>query len=182
MTRREPFPNLRGRRVVLSWLAASVVLFAVLGALDLALRDGGTEGIVAFELAGSTERAREIKQDWGPVGRRTAAVSLIVDFPYLVAYGMFLALASSALGRALAHRRRAARAGIAFAWAGLGAAAADAVEDIALLAVLAGADAQPLPAIAAAFAVAKFALLVSVAAWLVAGTAMWAYGARRRRA
>jgi hypothetical protein len=169
MTLREPFPRTRGGRPVVVWLAVMLVLFAVLAALDLALRDGGAEGIVPFELAGTSERAREITGAWGPAGRRTAAASLLVDYGFLVAYGVFLALAAGALGRALAHRPRLAGAGILLAWAALAAAGADALENVALLAVVAGADGDPLPAVATGFAVVKFALVALVNAWLLGG-------------
>jgi len=78
-------------------VAAHVLLLtiALSGSLSRALRSGGGRGIVAFELAGSVDKARLIVAGWARPGRgpmRAAARSLAVDVPFLVAYGLELAV------------------------------------------------------------------------------------------
>jgi hypothetical protein len=123
--------------------AATAVLFVPLAVLDRRMQRTGGPGIIPFELAGTPERARAMMDRWGEDGRAAARASLLLDFPFLVAY--------SALNVAVARSRPAAAAAVA-------AGACDAVENAALLGVLAGRG-DRLPAVARGFALAKFALL-----------------------
>jgi hypothetical protein len=166
------------------WLLgfATLVLLAVLVALDGRMEDAGGHGIVPFELAGSDERAGEILADWGEKGRDAARASLWLDFAYLAAYGAFLWLAIRAL-RDAARRRgwtRFARPGSAIALLPLAGAACDAVEDVFLLLVLGGHGGSAAPAIATAFAIVKFACVGIALLYLLGG--LIALGATRRRA
>ena len=123
--------------------AATAALFVPLAVLDRRMQRAGGPGIIGFEVAGTPERARAITDAWGEEGRAAARASLVLDFPFLIAYtGVNVALAP---GRALAA-------------VAVVAGACDAVENAALLGVLAGRDGR-LPAVARAFALAKFALL-----------------------
>src|SRR5215207_2692360 len=83
-----------------AWLwalgVASGVLGLVLLGIDQGIWDEGGPGIVGFELAGSEERAREIRAEWGPDGRDAARLSLWLDYLYLALYGAFWALAVTA--------------------------------------------------------------------------------------
>jgi hypothetical protein len=144
------------------WLLglATAALYLALILVDRKIQESGGPGIVSFELAGSTDRATEILGEWGQAGRDSARLSLWLDFPLLVAYGAFFHLAILAV-RDAAHRRgweRWARPGAAMATLPIAAAACDAVEDIGLLLVLDGHADSVAPAIATAFAVAKFAM------------------------
>ena len=161
---------------------ASLILLAVLAALDVGLTDGGGEGIVGFELAGTRERAREIMGVWGASGRDTARLSLWLDFLYLAAYGAFGALGLRAIAGDAARRGRRRLAHVAgLASTGMVAAAiCDAVENVNLLLVLGGHGGGFAPRAAMTFALAKFALVA-----VALGTAAWWGVARlagRRRA
>lgn len=163
-------PNLRSvsRRGWL-WLIGVATAFVgvVLVALDGPLWDAGGPGIVGFELAGSEERADDIRTEWGEEGRDSARLSLWIDFLYLAGYGAFWALAAAAIrDRTSGRLARALR--LAIVTAPL-AAACDVVENVALLLVLGGHGGAIGPPVAAAFAVAKFALIgFSVGSVLVA--------------
>jgi hypothetical protein len=157
------------------WLLglASVVLLGILAVLDMRMQDTGGPGIVAFELAGSSERADEILGQWGEDGRAAARQSLWLDFPYLLAYSAFLSLAVMAIrdaGRRNRWRRFAGPGTViaALPWA---AGAFDAVEDVNLLLVLGGHGGDAAPVLATGFAIAKFIGLAVVGAYLLCGLA-----------
>lgn len=145
------------------WLLAlgSLVLFAVLAAIDQRMWDEGGPGIVGFELARTAHHARDILDEWGPDGRAAARASLWVDFAYLAAYGAFWALAVAALRDAAGRRGwgRLARAGRLAVFAPLGAAAFDALEDVNLLLAVGRHGLSVAAPLAASFAVLKFVLL-----------------------
>ncbi len=165
------------------WLLAfaTLVLFAILVALDGRMQDAGGHGIVPFELAGSSDRAAEILADWGADGRDAARASLWLDYLYLAAYGTFLWLAVRALRDAAVARgwARFARPGGWIAVLALACAAADAVEDAFLLLVLGGHGGSAAPVLATVFASIKFACLGIVLAYLLGG--LVALGVTRAR-
>ena len=128
----------------LAALLVTVVLGAVLLAIDERLWDEGGPGVVGFELAGFDGDSERILAEWGRDGRSAARISLLVDFPFLVAYSAFWALAVPRL-RALA----------------VAAGAFDALENVCLLIVLGGST-STFPLLAATFATVKFACLAVV--------------------
>ena len=140
--------------------AGQVALLVPLLALERRMQRTGGTGIVAFELAGTPERARSTMRAWGDDGRAAARASLLLDFPFLATYTAFNRAAAAAAGQALdrAGVPALARAAGPLRTAQLAAGACDAVENAALLGVLAGHD-ERLPAVANAFARAKFAFL-----------------------
>jgi hypothetical protein len=156
--------------VVLGLLVATLVV----GALQLpSLGDMSDRhvGIVAFELARTTAKAERYLRDLGDTGRDAARTSLYLDYPYLVLYGLFFAAACLVVAARAAERGllRLARLGRLLAAGALVGAACDAVENGALLRVLAGHPDQPWPGIAFGFAVGKFALTFAAAAFAIAG-------------
>lgn len=131
-------------------------------------------GIIELEFTGTAAKAEQHYEDLGPDGRSAARTSLLLDYPYLVAYGLFLAGACVAVAdRArAAGRPRLAALGTPVAWGALGAAASDAIENAMLLLILGGHTDQPWPALAFGFAAVKFALvaialLYAVVGWIV---------------
>ena len=151
---------------------ALFVLTLGVGALALpALDDMGDVGIVEFELARTSEQASEYYGELGESGRDAARESLYLDFPYLVLYGLFYAAACVVVAARAAERgmSRLARWGRPLAWGALGAAACDAVENVALLRVLDGHTDQPWPGVAFTFATAKFALAAAATLYALIG-------------
>ncbi len=53
--------------------------------------------ILAFEFAGSRSHAAQMMAEWGAKGRSAARLSLIIDYGYMVSYGLFFALAGFAI-------------------------------------------------------------------------------------
>jgi hypothetical protein len=159
------------KQALIASAIASVAIGVVLAVLDARMRDAGGPGIIGFELAGSEDRAAEIRSDWGDEGTDAARASLWIDFAYIVAYATFLTLATWAtrdLARARGWPRMAAvgRAVIPFAAV---AGAFDAVEDVGLLLAVGGHGGYLAPRLAQICALLKFALLAVVIAYLVAG-------------
>lgn len=177
---RPPFPRLFARRQVLLAFFAGSAVFGVLALPELGTLSDRGEGIIAFELARTPERANEIVTEWGEEGRSAARTSLFLDYPYLVFYGLFLAGACSAVAaraKALGWRG-VATAGLVLAWGSLVAAWSDAVENLALLLVVAEHTNQPWPGTAFTFATIKFALVAPALLFAAVG---WAATARRGR-
>ena len=160
-----------GRRRLL-WIAglAALALWIFLAVQDRKISDTPGPGIIPFEVAGTSEHAREILDDWGDEGRDAARVSLIADYPYLVAYSIFLAvgctISAERLGRA--GMARLARIGAPLGWAQFVAGACDAIEDAALLRVLDG-HTDFYPGVALVAAVGKFALAGLGVAYVILG-------------
>jgi pimeloyl-ACP methyl ester carboxylesterase len=127
--------------------AVSAVLLVVLSAIDLRLWDEGGPGIVGFELAWEGDEVDRILAEWGSDGRDAANLSLWLDFPFLVAYGVFWALA--------------ARPSRLWVLAPL-AAGFDVLENVVLMIELGGAGWAGLPVLAGLFATVKFAALAGV--------------------
>lgn len=131
-------------------------------------------GIIAFEFAGSRARAAQIMGEWGPKGRSAAHLSLILDYGYMLSYGLFFALAGFAIRDTARARgwRRIGVAGAVVPFFALAAAAFDATENVALLLTLGGdggSFAAPFAAVCSAF---KFALIGVAIVYVLLGTAL----------
>jgi len=53
--------------------------------------------ILDFEFAGSQSRAAQIIAEWGMKGRSAAHLSLVLDYGYMISYGLFFCLAGFAI-------------------------------------------------------------------------------------
>ena len=153
--------------------AANLTIGGAMLPAELRMRRAAGRGILALEFAGSERRARTLMRAWGRDGREAARRLQWLDFTYLATYAPFLRLATLAAGEQLARRGRQPLAGLAqpLAQAQLAAGALDAVENAALLGVLADARGDGLPRLAFGCAAAKFALLA--AGWLYLLAAVW---------
>jgi hypothetical protein len=142
------------------------------GALALpSIDDMGDVGIIEFELARTSDQASQYYGELGEGGRDAAEDSLYLDYPYLILYGLFYAMACLVVAARAEERgmERWARAGGPLAWGALAAAACDAAENLALLRVLDGHTDQPWPGLAFMFASAKFLLLAAATLYVVVG-------------
>jgi hypothetical protein len=138
------------------------------------LEHTGGPGILAFEFAATKARASQILAEWGPRGRHTARLSLIVDYAYMISYGGFFTLAGLAtrdLARARDWRRLAA-AGTIVPFFATAAALFDATENVFLLLVLEGHGGEQAPLIATICSSIKFTLITIAIAYVVWGL-MW---------
>jgi hypothetical protein len=159
----------RGRELV-GW----IILVLGVGALQLpALGRMASHGvdIVQFELMRTSAEAVRMTTALGTDGLAAARQQLYIDFAYLILYGIALSGACALLAARAARRGHPAiaAAGEAFAVIAVIAAACDAAENIALLAITFGQTAQPWPGAASAFAATKFLLLVLTLVFLLVG-------------
>lgn len=85
------------RKRALVVLGAAAVGFTIaLYLLDPKVQGFGGTGIGGFEFAGSRSRAAQIMAEWGAEGRRLAHLGLLLDYGYMLSYGLFFALAGFA--------------------------------------------------------------------------------------
>jgi hypothetical protein len=117
--------------------------------------------ILDFEFAGSRSRAAQIVAEWGAKGRSAAHLSLLLDYGYMLSYGLFFALAGYAVRDTARARgwRRLATIGIVVPSLALAAATFDASENVALLLTLSGNGVSLAPPFAAVCSAIKFTLI-----------------------
>jgi hypothetical protein len=117
--------------------------------------------ILDFEFAGSRSHAEQIMAEWGAKGRSAAHLSLVLDYGYMLSYGLFFALAGFAVRDAARARgwRRLAAIGVIVPFFALAAATFDASENVALLLTLAGNGGSLAPPLAAVCSAIKFTLI-----------------------
>ena len=151
--------------------ASTVGLWLPLAILDLQMHASGGTGIIPFELAGP-DRSPEILRAWGVRGRRAARMSLLLDFPFLVAYTTLNVRLTNRSGNLLSasDHRTHGRLAPAVAAVQIGAGVCDALENAALLIVLARRGDARMAGLARTAARVKFAglaagWLYSIGAW-----------------
>ena len=129
--------------------------------------------ILAFEFAGSKPRAAQILTEWGPKGRNAAHLSLILDYGYMLSYGLLFMLAGFAIRDTARTRewRRFAAAGTIIPFFAIAAAIFDATENIALLLTLAGRGGSVAPPFATVCSTIKFTLVSIAILYVVCGLA-----------
>jgi hypothetical protein len=158
---------------------ALVVLgVATLGfTIALYLLDPQTQGYGAsisdFEFAGSSSRAAQIMAEWGAQGRHLAHLGLLLDYGYMLSYGLFFALAGFAIRDAALARgwRRMAKAGVIVPYFALAAACFDAAENVALLLTLGGHGGSFAPPFAAVCSSIKWTLIGIAILYVLCGLA-----------
>jgi hypothetical protein len=166
------------KRLLIGLGIAMVAFWVALLLIDESLKDTGGPSILGLELAGSADRLEEIFAEWGAHGRDLARLSLWIDFPFMVVYGAFFALAAAATRDfARAHGRRAlAAVGVVTPTFAIAAALFDAAENILWLLLLGGHLGDVAPPVATGCAIVKFLLITPVE-----GYVLWGLAARLRR-
>lgn len=141
-------------------LGATVALLAPLAAIDRRLQTAGGPGIIPFELAGPAGTEAILKR-WGDDGRRWAVASLVLDFPFLVAYTTLNLVVLERLRRRAVARGDRGLAVLArpVAILQLVAGVSDAIENSALLVVVSRRGDPPRAELARRAARTKFAAL-----------------------
>ncbi len=135
--------------------------------------DRSVRSILDLEFARTAERTEQIRKVWGEEGMSVARGNIAIDYLYLLAYGSLLALACHrSAGWLAVHPRRGIRRlgrfGRWLALAPLAAAALDAVENFAMLRMLAPSfSGDSWPNLAARCAGIKFNLLYVALAWII---------------
>ena len=161
------------RRGLLTLAALTLLSGAAMLPAIATMADHGAS-VIAFEKAGSVARSQEILAEWGSAGKTAMWWQLVLDTPFLVGYGLFLAGACAAVARRAseAERPRLERTAVALAWFGPIGAGADLLQNLSLGLILSGHVNQPWPRISAIAAptttclcavAALFALLGAIA-------------------
>lgn len=162
------------RKQALIVLGIATVVFTVL--LELIDPSHVSHGptILDFEFAVTRSRAAQIMAEWGPKGRSAAHLSLLLDYGYMLSYGLFFALAGFAV-RDTARARgwpRLAALGTVVPFFALAAASFDASENVALLLTLAGNGGSFAPPFAAVCSAIKFTLIGVAILYALSGLAV----------
>lgn len=155
-------------------VAAMIVLQVLGGPLKTA---PAPAGIVSYELAGSLANTEAILSSWDAVARVYAGLNLGFDYLFVAAYVVAIGLGCVLVGEALGPRGRGlAAAGGLLAWAVLLAGVLDGIENYALIALLLGAGAGGLSALARYCAIPKFLIVLAALLYVVVGALVSAIG------
>jgi hypothetical protein len=168
---------LRKRALILLGIA-TVAFTVILEVIDPSHVSHGPT-ILDFEFAVTHSRAAQIIAEWGPKGRSDAYLSLLLDYGYILSYGLVFALAGFAVRDTARARgwQRLATIGVVVPFFALAAASFDAGENVALLLTLAGNGGSFAPPFAAVCSAIKFTLITIAIFYAVCGLAQW-LGAR----
>ena len=132
------------------WPALLVLLILTAGlllamqTLDVPLKNQiSPRGIVSFELATNYEHTQKIMTSWTPEGRVYAALSLGLDYLFLIIYALFISLSCTRIAKYLKPRWPFfAKLGLVLGWTQFLAAFLDAVENFALIKLILGSTNQ----------------------------------------
>lgn len=161
-------PNTAQKKVFFALFALTLGLFGVFRVLDAPLRtDAAPNGIVSFELAGTSAQAEAILQSWDARAQLFAAFGLGLDYLFMPAYALTIAL--GVLMAARKHSGKFALVGAYVGWGALFAAVFDAVENFALWHLLNATATALSPPIAFAAATIKFSLILAGIFFALAG-------------
>jgi hypothetical protein len=141
-------------------------------------------GIVSFELAGDLEQVSRILQSWKAEGKIQAALSLGLDYLFLIVYALFISIGCVFIGRSFAPKYRWwTDWGFRLGWSQFLAALLDAVENFALLRLILGAEREAWPALARWCAIVKFSIVAAGLAYILVGLTIiavrWITGRKR---
>jgi hypothetical protein len=161
------------RRALILLGVATVAFTVILEVIDPSHVSHGPT-ILAFEFAGSRSHAAQMMAEWGAKGRSAARLSLIIDYGYMVSYGLFFALAGFAIRDAARARgwRLLAALGVVVPFFALAAATFDASENVALLFTLGGEGGNFAPPFAAVCSAIKFTLIAIAILYVLCGIAV----------
>ncbi len=128
-------------------------------------------GILSFEFAGELSAAQNMVNSWGQTGRVYAGLNLGLDYLFLLVYACAIGLGCVLVARRISLRTAFfANLGILIAWAQVGAAMLDGVENYALIRVLFGTDQAVWPMIARWCAIPKFSIVGAGLIYVIIGT------------
>jgi len=159
-----PFENLtpnQRKSLFLISFTASLFLIVVLSLIGRPLiTEVAIYGIVSFEFSGDAESAAAIIDSWDQAARLSAALSLGLDYMFILAYSTAISLAclwtadvTRDYGWPLTHL------GSVLAWGQWAAGILDAIENLGLILILIYGVGKPWPELASFTALIKFILV-----------------------
>ncbi len=171
----------RQRRAFLFFLVLALLVMTAIQTLNPPLvTSAAPAGIVSFELAGTLQGAQAIMASWGTEGQVYAALSLGLDYLFLLAYAGAISLGCALVGRNL-ESSLGQRSGLFLAWGVWAAAALDALENYALIRLLLGSSQGAWPPVAFWCATFKFLLVGAGLVYALLGAAWLGSKTLRRR-
>ncbi len=161
--------------VFVAVLILTLVLGVSLQALGSPLRTAeAPSGIVAFEFAGTLQKAEAIVASWGQAGKTYAGLNLGLDYLFLFSYAICIGLGCVLVSRALSSRFRVLSSlGLVLAWAQIGAGLLDSLENYALIRVLLGTELAYWPEVARWCALPKFIIVAVGILYVVLGVFLY---------
>ena len=146
---------------LVSFMMLSAGLLIAMQFLDGPLRtEVSPDGIVSMEFEKNYEQARQIINSWGPRGRVYAALSIGLDYLFLVVYALFISLCCVKIAKLLKYRLTFfSSLGLLLGWAQFIAAFLDAVENFALIHLILDSSVQIWPLVARWCAIFKFGIV-----------------------
>ena len=159
-----PFNNLSNstrKRIILITFVMSAILLLAMRTLDTPLRtQTAPSGIVSFELAANYAASKQILDSWSAEAKINAALSLGLDFLFLIVYALFISLSCVQIAAALKDDHSILfRVAVVLAWAQFLAAILDAIENLALIHLLLNSSHKWLPCLARGCAIVKFSIV-----------------------
>ena len=159
-----PYDNLSNsaqRRVIFVSLLMSAILLFAMRTIDAPLRTRmAPRGIVSFELAKNYDTSQQILNSWNAEAKINAALSLGLDFLFLISYALFISVSCIQVGAAIkVDHSIFLKTAIVLSWAQLLAASFDAIENLALIQLLLNSSRQWLTGLARWCAVLKFSIV-----------------------
>jgi hypothetical protein len=128
-------------------------------------------GILSFEFAGELSAALNMVNSWGQTGRVYAGLNLGLDYLFLLVYACAIGLGCVLVARRLSLKTSfLADLGNLLAWAQLGAALLDGVENYALIQILFGTETAVWPVVARWCALPKFSIVGAGLIYVMIGT------------
>jgi hypothetical protein len=135
-------------------------------------------GIVSLELAWSTSNADRVVESWSTLGD-TPTRQILLDFPFLVFYPVCLSLWLSLMARGA--KGWVATMGVLLSWGVLFSGPLDAIENLAMLKMLADQPTEILVKLSSISALLKFGLVLSVPTFAVAAGIARIFGSIKGR-
>ena len=165
------FSNAARNRMLIVTLILSAILLIAMHVLDKPLRTRyAPRGIVSFELAKNYEHSRQILNSWDAKAKTHAALSLGLDYLFLIFYAILIALACIQVANALqAQKSFLAGIGPILARAQFLAATLDALENLALIQLLLDSSRTWLPGLARWCAIVKFGIVGAGLSYIISG-------------
>jgi len=163
--------------------AMTLLLLLLMNLIDRHLINlQAVHGIISFELAGDFRHSQQILASWSASAKVWAGLSLGIDYLFMAAYGVFLALSCYKIAKGLLFRNVwFYRLGIGLSWLMFLAAVLDAIENYGLIRLLFGSQAAFFSGLAFYCASVKFFLVFIGIIYLVFGL-LWLGFSKFRRA
>ena len=165
------FPNSVLWPALLISLLFSLLLLTAMTLLDRNLKTApAPRGIVSIELAGNLDDAQQILESWKTQGKISAALSLGLDYLFLIVYALFISVACVLIARNLIPGYVMwAKFGFLLGWGQFAAAFLDAVENFALIRFILDSQSEILPAVARWCAIVKFGIVGAGLVYILVG-------------